>query len=452
MTETNTTSEKKRILFSPIGNTDPIRECYDGACLHIVRHYHPYKVVLFFTKEMWAREQYNECYTRSIKSVAPDCEIELIYTDIVDAHLYDSFIDVLPEKVRSLRDKCDEDTEILLNLSSGTPQIKTMMAILTVEEGFRGIQVVSPNKGSNSKSIPVQAEDDVEAMIENNFDNEPDAENRCEEPPLQAIRYFSERQRLLSLIHLYEYGAAYELAKGSPNIALEVKKLLKHGKMRQALMTDEARKTANAVDGIRLFPNLGKNKKGEELFEYFLTLVIARKKGMLSDFLVKCNSYLFEMLRYYVMKKCPKLKLNDCMSNRKLDEVLLRENAPALLDMLDNRYGRDGYRSSDLSLTNLRIIVQYAEKQKLADNMEDNTVITQLLESMLDNEQFRTMRNESAHTITNIDEPTFIMKIGLPSEQFLSKVTQLSSIIIDPSVKKLQGVYDTINKAIEERL
>ncbi|MDD6398146.1 MAG: hypothetical protein PUF95_07555, partial [Selenomonadaceae bacterium] len=86
------------------------------------------------------------------------------------------------------------------------------------------------------------------------------------------------------------------------------------------------------------------------------------------------------------------------------------------------------------------------------DNMEDNTVITQLLESMLDNEQFRTMRNESAHTITNIDEPTFIMKIGLPSEQFLSKVTQLSSIIIDPSVKKLQGVYDTINKAIEERL
>ena len=140
------------------------------------------------------------------------------------------------------------------------------------------------------------------------------------------------------------------------------------------------------------------------------------------------------------------------MSNRNLDEVLLRENAPALLDMLDNRYGRDGYRSSDLSLTNLRIIVQYAEKQKLADNMEDNTVITQLLESMLDNEQFRTMRNESAHTITNIDEPTIIMKIGLPSEQFLSKVTQLSSIIIDPSVKKLQGVYDTINKAIEERL
>ena len=59
----------KKVLFSPIGNTDPIRECYDGACLHIVRHYQPDEVVLFFTKEMWEREQANHCYTRAIAHV-----------------------------------------------------------------------------------------------------------------------------------------------------------------------------------------------------------------------------------------------------------------------------------------------------------------------------------------------------------------------------------------------
>ena len=30
-----------KILFSPIGTTDPVRNCRDGACLHILRHYHP---------------------------------------------------------------------------------------------------------------------------------------------------------------------------------------------------------------------------------------------------------------------------------------------------------------------------------------------------------------------------------------------------------------------------
>ena len=39
--------DRKRVLFSPIGTTDPIRDCYDGGCLHIVRHYRPQKVVLY---------------------------------------------------------------------------------------------------------------------------------------------------------------------------------------------------------------------------------------------------------------------------------------------------------------------------------------------------------------------------------------------------------------------
>lgn len=46
-----------KILFSPIGTTDPVRNCRDGACLHILRHYHPDKVVLYFTAEMEKRER-----------------------------------------------------------------------------------------------------------------------------------------------------------------------------------------------------------------------------------------------------------------------------------------------------------------------------------------------------------------------------------------------------------
>lgn len=42
----------KRILFSPVGGTDPIKYLHDGSMLHICRHYRPDEVVLYMSKEI----------------------------------------------------------------------------------------------------------------------------------------------------------------------------------------------------------------------------------------------------------------------------------------------------------------------------------------------------------------------------------------------------------------
>ena len=42
-----------KVLFSPIGNSDPWSNDRDGAMLHIVRYYQPDIVVLFFTESIW---------------------------------------------------------------------------------------------------------------------------------------------------------------------------------------------------------------------------------------------------------------------------------------------------------------------------------------------------------------------------------------------------------------
>ena len=42
----------KKYLFSPIGNTDPIKYLYDGSMLHICRYYEPDVVYLYLSKEM----------------------------------------------------------------------------------------------------------------------------------------------------------------------------------------------------------------------------------------------------------------------------------------------------------------------------------------------------------------------------------------------------------------
>ena len=42
-----------KILFSPIGGSDPIRNFRDGSMLHICRYYLPDKVILYLTGEMY---------------------------------------------------------------------------------------------------------------------------------------------------------------------------------------------------------------------------------------------------------------------------------------------------------------------------------------------------------------------------------------------------------------
>ena len=42
----------KKVLFSPVGGTDPIKYLRDGSMLHICRHYRPDIVYLYISHEM----------------------------------------------------------------------------------------------------------------------------------------------------------------------------------------------------------------------------------------------------------------------------------------------------------------------------------------------------------------------------------------------------------------
>ena len=78
-----------KILFSPAGDTDPVRGFYDGGILHTLRHYGPMdKVIVFLTKDMEIKEKETACYTTGIRSVDSSCEIEFIESGITDPHQF----------------------------------------------------------------------------------------------------------------------------------------------------------------------------------------------------------------------------------------------------------------------------------------------------------------------------------------------------------------------------
>lgn len=86
-----------RILYSPVGDTDPIRGMRDGAMLHIVRHYHPDKVVLFLSRDMVEKEHNTAVYTKAITSIQPDIDLEIFESDLVDVHKIDALMPLVDE-------------------------------------------------------------------------------------------------------------------------------------------------------------------------------------------------------------------------------------------------------------------------------------------------------------------------------------------------------------------
>ncbi|WP_102492661.1 type III-A CRISPR-associated CARF protein Csm6 [Selenomonas felix] len=437
-----------RILFSPLGDTDPVRGCYDGAMLHIVRHYQPERIVLFYTHDMAEKERHDHRYTRAVQRLAPECQIEEVFTEIRDAHLYESFSRILPQEVLRIRETYPGST-LLLNLSSGTPQMKTVLAMLASDmEHCIGVQVAAPARHSNRANEATQDAEDIDALLENNFDNEEGAENRCEEPPLSAFHYYAERSRILSLIDSYEYAAAGKIARRSALVPSEASLLLSHAERRSMLLTEEAKAVLREYEGKKLFPFTGKT---EELVEYFLMMQIDQETGRLSNLMLRMIPFLYEFLREYTAKNLT-IPIRSLCEPRHGVRLLVRERLTVqekeLLAALDREFPY-GYRDQPLSFYLLSLCCTYAgEAQRIRDAKLHTAVMVEL-ESIAD---IRQLRNEAAHEIVNVTEDQFRQKVGMGSQEAVSCFCRMLALVYGDKVRAMRSTYRDLNAWIGQAL
>ena len=128
--------------------------------------------------------------------ILPPCCDEL--EDVSD---FDAFFDVFEEQLCSLSRKYP-DAEILVNLSSGTPQMKTTLALLssTLQFPIRAIQVKNFENRSGTTERTNAKTCDLEYELEFNEDAEPGAPNRCSEPKLTLVQRDKQRAQIASLL------------------------------------------------------------------------------------------------------------------------------------------------------------------------------------------------------------------------------------------------------------
>ncbi len=426
------------ILYSPVGDTDPIRDCYDGALLHIIRTYKPSYARIFLSAEMTAKEDSRQVYSKAINCVAPACKLDFIKTDIVDVQLMEKLVP-LAEGFLQLRKEYPNE-EILLNLSSGTPQMKTVMSFLATDfENVRAIQVDSPQKGSNRAAHATQDAEDIDAVIENNFDNAPDYKCRCHEAPLSLLRRYSIRHQLISLVQNYEYSAA--LALYNQNKALfadETGKLLKHADLRSKMLIEEA----FAVMGKDRYRNSSIRKTNE----FLMVMELNQRKGKLVEFIPKLTPFLYELTLFYLGSKLGFNPSRFCYSKQKpsdswrISTKMLRETAPEVMAHLNKMYAGSFVDNKELSFTNILCML---EAIKAVDvNLLEILHTLRIVE--------KKQRNKIAHTILmNITEETFkAVEPCLSSAQLVQLLRKAFLQIMQGESIYKYNVYDELNEKI----
>lgn len=445
------------VLLSPVGDTDPIRDNFDGAMLHIVRHYKPRAVYLYLTEEMERRDRKDNRFEASIKRLQPACKVYKFYSKVKDAHNFDRFIDDFTYLIDEISNTYP-GYEILLNISSGTPQIKSNLCleVVTSSRKLRAVQVSSPNKSSNIKSRPVE-DFDIEREFENLMDNLEEAENRCNEPDILSFRRAMIKSQVKSLISEYDYNAVFKIINDNSFIFNDkVLKLAKHLFLRYNLFTGEARKEIDVFNGTSLFPV--KNPRQLKIVEYFLITKIKQKRGELAEFALRLTPLLTAILTFFI-EEILKFNMEDIIwyTPKGVPKILrnkIERVDSLMLSYLDSECTKEfngKFRDTFLNVLSQVFIAKYlVEKGPFKNNKIVKSIMNKFEKLReIENE----VRNKAAHEITAIPEDCIKQICGMSSDKLVKEIEWIISNICGNTCKKEAfNIYDDINCMLMEQM
>lgn len=370
------------ILYSGIGTTDPVRGLRDGGLMHILRYYRPDTVYLFVSREIVCLDRADNRISKTFDYIreswdgyAP--EVIRFDTEIDDP----SDMDALTEPMEALLQRILREhpkSEILLNLSSGTPQMQIILAQMALDPRYptRGIQVKNPEKRSGTTER-TNVKYPVDEALALNEDEEPCFPNRCCEPKMMAVRREAVRNQLNSLVSQRNYAAIAQMGSELP---APIPKLARHLALRSQFRLKEAEEAANGLTGLELHP--GREKLPYpiyEMVEYFGTLKNLVYLKQYTDFVLRLNPFLIRLqvemldqgLRPLGLTVAEILPIDN--GRRQIDPVRIEQRLPALKAFLEKEYVRIlEHRDVNIWMLNgmLRFFKADAETLKLLDDCE----------------------------------------------------------------------------------
>ncbi len=432
-----------RILFSPVGKADPLTMLGDGPMLHLVRHFQPDKVILFLSPRMVQYDNKYGNYKRAIELLSNELgraipEIEYIYSEIEEAHKYDLYIDKFEEILAQLNE--DESvTEIIVNLSSGTPAMGQALLVIHAlgRLKLRALQVSTPAKDMNKEGDRLDQEDvDLETLWDLYKEDKHSGNPRWFDVESANLNDLLLRDNIRTLVEKCDYVGASQLAAQSKTISQEAKKLIDGCVARMNFDNSAA---ADAFSGTD-FPY----DQGQLLREQLWNLEVYLEREQWADYLRAMTPALFETYHEYIKNN---LQLPD-KAWLKSEKDKITGKAEYWLDPIKISENEDLKRIFDEIPffdvnKHIRASSFYFSKlvEGLASNDESDSV--EKLHALRELEE--KARNPLAHSICRITKEKFENAAGDKSlQEYCSYFFELNKV--EP------GLYKSINDKIIELL
>ena len=379
------------ILFSPVSDRDPCsadRGCpdvyRDGALLHIVRQYRPHKACLFLTERFRNFEEKDRRYSHMLKHVMPEIEIEFANCPdtIPNAALFDRFDDTFREYLEKLHQSNMED-QLLINLSSGTPQMQASLYLLAATLPFqaRPIQVLSPSRDSNAGRDSYNAD-----LAENRLGEDGTVE--CRDAKGQKVDLTEDRCRTVTCINAVrailvenitqlvgnnDYAAAQGLYNSSKELFTpRLPVLLKTASAHLSLNEQEEKwVTDHGVCWDEFYEPVlrAASEEARRCYDYLLYLGTLVDRRALNDYARALSPALTTIMRMRLARAGHDVGLfcsADAKGVVKLKNILIQQKEPGFMTYLNERYN-GFFKDSPLSAVQMLHYMEYLKEKKAVD-------------------------------------------------------------------------------------
>lgn len=448
----------KTILFSPVGGTDPISEnnLHDGSLLHICRYYRPDDVILYMSGEILEKHKKDNRYIYCLDRLAEMQGRKMDYHVIErpDLHnvqdfnfFYEDFRNIIDD---IFRNDLDEDDRLIFNISSGTPAMKSGIAVLQTIEEYPGelVQVVTPVKKMNEHT---HREDDMETLWGLDLDNEPDAENRCQVIHVPALSVITQMNIIKRHMRAYDYKAALDVAdsiRAYPGVS-DWLPLIEIADARRQLDESTVDRLSRKT-GFDCIPV--KDGTGKKYFEYALDLQAKLESHQYADFIRGITPLIADLYELALKRSCG-IDVEDYTYYDKKDKKRKWEKGKLagtdVLHCIEEAYKdrNGGFKCGVINSDNLLyLIYEFSSDLDLKRTAED-----------LRDVEVR-IRNLAAHEIVSITEDSIRKKTavrenkGFTAGQIMQMIRKMVGYAGIKASKDDWRSYDHMNEMIIDRM
>ena len=363
-------------LISCIGDTDPIRNRHDGALLHLARIFRPKKILLIYSERALLKENNILLALNSIEGYSPVIKKDERLISNSEVFIFDKMYEILNNVVLKYS---RDDEDLILNLSSGTPQMKS--ALFTINRlndiNVRAYQVITPSHSSN-EGIRHDNNLDINYLISTNLDNRKDFEKRILEDKAEKFQKTLIKRTMKDLLNNFDYESLYDLSMRH--------RVLSKSKMKKIIsLLQDLTEAVKYQKLLKVVNQTNYCEKEKKLINSYLIILLQVNRELVSEVLIRSKNIGEYACELYLAKNYP-----DLIFWKENRPYLNSENYPNIEDKLlnneDIHYRKEQYLNIHLYI-------------KILEELNGNE---ELIESLNKLSGYNQQRNKVAHGLSEI--------------------------------------------------